>query len=152
MKLFEIKTKYTLDEHIKYNYAIYLRGKGFIGFVLLALFVIVTGIIGKVWYAVILAALAPFISIFSVYFNAKKNYNSNKALKDAEITIEFYKDHLIQKTEVGSYKLEYDKIAKIIETKTHFYIMISRIQGVLIPKKDISKELEDHIKSIKINK
>ena len=152
MKLFEIKTKYSLDEHLKYNYAIYLRSKELKISIPLVLFVIILGIIVKNWIYVAIAALLPIVSFLSVYLNARKNYNSNKALKDAEIVVEFYDDHLIQKLEVGSYKVEHDKISKIIETKTHFYIMISRNQGVIIPKKEISKALEKHIKSIKISK
>ena len=151
-KLFEVKTKYTLKEHVKFNFALLIKGKEIIVYSIIILITIICGIIAKLWYAVAIAIFAPLAFVGIVYFVAKKNYDSNKAAKDAEMTIEFYNDSIVQKTELGSYKVELSKILKIVETKTNFYIMISRNQGLIIKKENMPEGLEEYIKNIKNNK
>lgn len=151
-KLFELKTKYTLDEHIKYNFAVALRSKEMLTIGVLWLLIIVGGIISQELYIIIFGILFPIIYMLVIYTTAKNNYTSNKMAQNAEITIEFYKDNLVQKTEAGSYKIEHDKILKIIETKTHFYVMIAKNQGVILPKEKMSKEMIEYVKNVQIRK
>lgn len=149
-KLYEIKTKYTLEEHIKFNYALLFNGKQMLLLAILCIITLICGIISHLWYAVGIAIIFPIFLVLSVYFSAKKNYLSNKGAQDADVTIEFYENKMIQKTSVGSYTVEHDKIVKIIETKTHFYVMISRNQGIIIPKASMPNGLEEHIEKIVI--
>lgn len=149
-KLSEVKTTYTLDEHLKFNIALFTRSKILILDIIIAALLIIPAIATKQWYIVTIAILLPLTSLLSVYLKAKGIYKSNKASQNMDINIEFYNDYIIQKTDMGSYKVENDKIFKIIETKSHFYIMISKNQGIAIPKDKISKEIEEYIK--KLNK
>ena len=149
-KLFEIKTKYTLDEHMKFNFAIAKKSKELWIVVALWLLVLIGGIIARESSLVIFAIIFPIMYFAVIWHTAKKNYSSNKAAQDAEMTIEFYKDKMIQISDVGSYTIEHDKIARIIETKAHFYVMISKIQGVILPKENMPEELISHIRAIKV--
>ena len=151
-KLFELKTKYTLNEHIKYNFAIALRSKELMITGIILLITFVCAIIARMFLVIVFAILFPILYVLIIYMTAKKNYLSNKAAQDAEIIVEFYQDYMIQKTELGSYKVEHDKIARIIETKTHFYVMISKNQGVILPKVDMSDEMQQYVRNILIDK
>ncbi len=149
-KLFEIKTKYTLEEHLKFNYALVFNKKEISIIIILCLLLVVYGFFYQSIYWIIFAILFPIIFFVSIRYTAKANYKSNKAIADAEIILEFYKNSIVQKTDVGSYTIEHDKINKIIETKTHFYIMIAKNQGVIIPKEGLPDGLVDYIKNIKV--
>ena len=86
-KLFEIKTKYTLDEHMKFNFALARKSKELWIVAALWLLVLVGGIISMESYLIIFAVLFPIIYFAVIWFTAKKNYSSNKAAQDAEMTI-----------------------------------------------------------------
>ena len=57
--------------------------------------------------------------------------------------------HFVSKTEKSESIVEYDKLYKIIETKTNFYLMIADNQGYIVSKANCSQELIDFIISLK---
>ena len=150
-KLFEIKEKYTFEEHLAFNKIILRKSKSNILLAILIIMVLCLGIFLKKWFYILYAILLPIIFYMFIKFRIKKSYENNKAVKDMDMTIEFYPSKIIQTTNISSYTLEHDKIYKVIETKTHFYIMPSENQGLFVKKENISKELEEHIRSLMNN-
>ena len=79
----------------------------------------------------------------------KKTYESNELLKDIEQTIEFYEKHFVAKSDKSETTIEYDKLYKVIENKTNFYLMIADNQGYIVSKANCSEELIDFIIALK---
>lgn len=92
------------------------------------------------------------IVIFPLFLNsnAKKLYYSNKMLqKNGLFTFDFYNDHFEAKTRNSFERVDYSDIARVIESKTNFYIMISLNQGYMIVKNNCSPELIAFITGLK---
>lgn len=68
------------------------------------------------------------------------------------VKYDFYNTYFIENDDNGETKLEYKKLYKIIETKTNFYLMISKNQGFLLNKSNFPKGLDDFLRNIKISK
>ena len=64
---------------------------------------------------------------------------------------EFYNDYFTETNEYGNTKLEYNKLHKIIETKTNFYLMIAKNQGFILVKENFPEGLEEFLRNIKIS-
>lgn len=152
--LFTTQTAYTLEEFQKYNRKLML-GKAIVLFVLLTILLdfvsimatknLFYGIISTV-YMIIAIAIFPLL----LNSNAKKLYYSNKRLqKDGLITFDFYSDHIEAKSRNSFERVDYPDIARVIESKTNFYIMISMNQGYMIVKSNCSPELIAFITSLK---
>ena len=73
------------------------------------------------------------------------------ALQNAEVNFEFYNDYFTETNEYGNTKLEYNKLHKIIETKTNFYLMIAKNQGFILVKENFPEGLEEFLRNIKIS-
>jgi hypothetical protein len=58
----------------------------------------------------------------------------NKFIAGQECEFRFYDDHFESITKNGSTNIDYDKIYRIIETKTNIYIMYSDNQGIMMRK------------------
>ena len=87
--------------------------------------------------------------LLAMQSGVKRIYNSNKLMQNIDVTYEFYKDHLLEKHDGGEANVPYDKLNEIIETKTNFYIMISKNQGFMISKEGMPEGLEEFIRNIK---
>lgn len=71
-----------------------------------------------------------------------KEFNSNKSFKNNKIVYKFYPKHIkIEKEGSGDNHLNYNDIFKIIETRTNFYVMLSRNSGLIIIKENCSSDL-----------
>lgn len=46
-------------------------------------------------------------------------------------------------------RVEYNKLNEIIETKTNFYLMISKNQGHMVLKENMSDDLQNFIRKLK---
>ncbi len=80
---------------------------------------------------------------------SKKAYRQNKAIKDAAYSLNFYEDHYeIECNDIKS-SVPFDKLYEIIETGTDYYLMSSKISGVIIPKKKCSEGFADFIHKIR---
>ena len=100
------------------------------------IFSIILGIIIGIFLGMLLIKLLRSITIKTTYKTLEKHSKENLNTK-----IYFYKDYLIQESSISTYKLEYSKIYKIIETEENFYIMINERQGIAIIKKNCTEEL-----------
>ena len=98
-------------------------------------------------YLIILA----FLISCTIIFNAikavkrkiliKKSWESNKFMDETStINLKLFDDHFEQTSSIGYINLPYDKLFGAYETDAYFYLMISKGQGVVIPKLKCSGE------------
>ena len=149
--LFKISQEYTFEEYKKFAKAVLKWNRIILGAFLWFAFlsgVLLIGFNGVSSQACFLV-LFPVIYVILRKLSIKRYYNSNKILKDITEEYEFYEDYLIAKNTNSEAKIEYDKIFKIIETKTNFYIMVAQNQGYIISKEICSEELVEFLKELK---
>ena len=93
--------------------------------------------------------------LFPIFFHIfiewarKKEFNSNKAIKNVESEFAFYEDYFEEKTKSGEAKIEYKMLHKIIETKENMYLMIGKSQGYILIKEKMPNGLVEFINSKK---
>lgn len=158
--LYTVKTKLTYDEYKKYNDFLQKKTKKLgllrtiivIGYILVSILML---------YLEMYKFLAFFISFFALYIaylfcfkwargrNIKNSYESNKLGKESVTTIDFYEDYLMAADEYSEGTVPYDKIYKIYESDTNFYIMMSKMSGIGIVKENCTPELIEFIREIK---
>ena len=71
----------------------------------------------------------------------KKAYYANTAMQDIVLTYSFYPDHVETNNTLGFTTIPYDKLYRVVETPTNFYLLIARNQGMVIVKENCSAEL-----------
>lgn len=151
---FQTRTTFTLDEYRKYVWAVQKSMKGILIVIvaIILLFAVenllskntIQGIYGICMLILILATIfiAPKVGL-------KRQYETRFDLKDSQVVFSFYSDHLEEKSKRGCTVLRYDKIYRIIETNTNFYIMITKGQGMVIVKENCSCALISFIRILK---
>lgn len=152
--LFKIAQQYTFYEYKKFTKAVLKWNRIIAGAFLWFAFlsgVLLIGFNGISTEASFLV-LFPVIYVVLRKLSIKRYYNSNKILKDITEEYEFYEDHVIAKNTNSEARIEYDKIFKIIETKTNFYIMVAQNQGYIISKEICSEELVRFLTGLKGSK
>lgn len=147
--LFHTTSKNTFDEYKKY--VLTLQKKRLILTIsLLVVFFCVVGYFTKYTLFYVAAVILPFLEYFSVVRPLKKLYYSNKLAVDAVLEYDFYDTYFTKKSVAGEDKIEYDKLAKIIETKTNFYLMLALNQGYMLKKEGMPKGLDEFIRKLNI--
>ena len=146
--LFHTTSKNTFEEYKKY--VLTLQKKRLILTIsLLVVFFCIIGYFTKHTLFYVAAVIVPFLEYFSVVRPLKKLYYSNKLAVDAVLEYDFYDTYFTKKSVAGEDKIEYDKLAKIIETKTNFYLMLALNQGYMLKKEDMPKGLDGFIRKLK---
>ena len=144
-KLYETKIKYTLKEHLTLTLTFYDRSISTILLIIFAIICILASIISHRWDLVLWAVLALYVPPLLLTAVAAYVYKTGKNIQNKEIIVEIYKDYIMQKTDISEYKLENDKIWKVIKNKYYYYILASRQQAIIIPRKNLPKDIEQHI-------
>ena len=146
--LFHTTSKNTFDEYKKY--VLTLQKKRLILTIsLLVVFFCIVGYFTKHTLFYVAAVIVPFLEYFSTVRPLKKLYYSNKLAVDAVLEYDFYDTYFTKKSVAGEDRIEYDKLAKIIETKTNFYLMLALNQGYMLKKEDMPKGLDEFIRKLK---
>lgn len=141
--LFRISQDYTFEEYEKFTNAVLKWNRIILGIFLWFAFlsgVLLIGFNGsstQAWFLI----LFPILYIILKNMSIKKYYKSNKILQDIKQEYEFYEEYFITKNENSESRVEYNKIYKMIETKTNFYIMIAQNQGFIISKSNCTEEM-----------
>ena len=147
--LFHTTSKNTFDEYKKY--VLTLQKKRLILTIsLLVVFFCIVGYFTKHTLFYVAAVILPFLEYFSVVRHLKKLYYSNKLAVDAVLEYDFYDTYFTKKSVAGEDKIEYDKLAKIIETKTNFYLMLALNQGYMLKKEGMPKGFDEFIRKLNI--
>ncbi len=103
-------------------------------------FVIACAFIGA-WAASIALSFAVTRS------NIKKAWNTNAALRENETKIRFTESGIEIASSVGQARLDYDRIYRLIETDTHFYLMTAINMGSGFPKDLCTPEQQAFIRA-----
>lgn len=146
--LYEVDMTYTFGEYKAYSRTMFRRQAlpAFLGMEVLFLGVAVyTGslflaVIGLLWLGV---------AILVQNRQVKKIYASNKLAQNMKILFQFGESALVENTENGQFTVPYDKLHKILETKTHFYLMTAKNQGYMLNKAYFPEGLEDLLRGLK---
>ncbi|MBQ8540644.1 MAG: YcxB family protein [Clostridia bacterium] len=158
--LYTVKTKQTYEEYKKYNDFLYKRTKlGLLRVIIVIGYILVSALM---FYLEMYKLLEFFIVFFVVYIaylfyykwarvrNIKKSYESNKLGMNSVSAIVFYEDHLDITDEHSQGTVPYDKIYKIYESDTNFYIMMSKMSGMGIVKAECPEALCEFIRKLKV--
>lgn len=95
----------------------------------------------------ILVAFLTLVFICILYWLLyQQAYKKMLRMQGMHYRITFGSVHLEQEGISGTLKLPYEKIYRIIETDHHFYIMLSKSNGIIIQKDNCSAELAQFIK------
>ena len=149
--LYKTKTINTFEEYRRFSRVLMYKKRSIIIYALLAAFLILDGIVLDNMIFIVFAVVYPFIIWLLHNMQVKKVFKTNKALQNAEVNFEFYNDYFTETNEYGNTKLEYNKLHKIIETKTNFYLMIAKNQGFILVKENFPEGLEEFLRNIKIS-
>ena len=146
--------KFTYEEYKRFSLTIMKKAltKSAIGLVILLLFAAVLLGMNNFKMSALLCAFVviyTFMLVFKVNNQIKKTYESNELLKDITQTIEFYENNFIAKTDKSEATVEYEKLYKVIENKTNFYLMIGDNQGYIVSKANCDNELIEFIYKLK---
>ena len=91
------------------------------------------------------AALAALVFLRAAR-SVRKAWDSNALLRESEQTLRFSDSGIDVTTGSGSAHVDYDKIYRLIETKTHFYIMTALNAGSGFPKEMCTSEQQAFIR------
>lgn len=146
--LYEANMTYSFGEYKAYARTMFRRQAvpAFLGMeVLFLLSALYTGslflaVIGLLWLGA---------AILIQNRQVKKIYASNKLAQNMKILFQFGEDVLVENTENGQFTVPYEKLYKIIETKTHFYLMTAKNQGYMLNKAVFPEGLEDFLRAMK---
>ncbi len=158
--LFETKTKYTFEEFQKFNRVVgnKLYKTNLRKYILVALCVVIgvffwitDNIGGTVIFFAYAVAIVVILSAKQKK-SEKKLFESNKLMQDMDASLYFYEDSMEESSEVGKTRVAYDKLYRILETETNFYILFSRGQGFIIIKENCSSELISFVRNLNLKK
>ena len=146
--------KFSYEEYKRFSLTIMKKAltKLAIGLLILLLFAVILYGMNNSKFSALLCAfvvLYTFMLVFKINSKIKKTYESNELLKNITQTIEFYEKHLVAKSDKSETTVEYEKLYKVIENKTNFYLMIADNQGYIVSKANCDNELIEFIQKLK---
>lgn len=151
---FTITIKPSFEEYKRFNRAVRSTAPGYrvkiavLVFVLLALAGFVWWSLGLKYACIAYAvwALIAALMLLRAKRSVRKVWDSNAMLRESEQILRFTDNGLEVTTDSGSARVDYDKIYRLIETKTHFYIMTAINAGSGFPKEMCTPEQQAFIR------
>ena len=154
---FEVSTQYTLDEQKHFHRALLFRRR--FSLIIAALgMVVLTGM--AVYYGVlygieVFLRLLPYTAVYAGFVvlmlwllerSSVKAWKTKEITKDAVIRFRFTEDY-VEVNGAGTDGIyTYDKFLKLVESKTHFYPMITDNMGFVIRKDACTTEQQTFIR------
>lgn len=151
-----ITTLLTEEVYTRFSWAILMRRKSFIVYIIVILALILYPMImsaeGKdiIFIALFTILVLLLVVFFTLRFRIKRTYRKNPLWQNMEVTLIFDREAFIARNIRGEFHYTYDDIVKVIMTKQDFYIMLGPNVSFPIEKKNCSPEaleflLELHI-------
>ena len=151
-----ITTLLTEEVYTRFSWAILMRRKSFIVYIIVILALILYPMImsaeGKdiIFIALFTILVLLLVVFFTLRFRIKRTYRKNPLWQNMEVTLIFDREAFIARNIRGEFRYTYDDIVKVIMTKQDFYILIGENTGFAIEKENCSPEaleflLELHI-------
>lgn len=155
--LFETKSEYTYDEYLKFSRTVQnkVQRLWLLQLAMMAAFLVLAwlgwkkGSTAEAVAGIVVAVLIPVIFRLVNGWTIKQLYKSNHALQGQISTFRFYRGHFEQDNALGHTSIPYDKLVEIVETKTNFYLMIDKNQGMILVKDNCSPELIAFVQNLK---
>ena len=154
-----ITTLLTEEVYTRFSWAILMRRKSFIVYIIVILALILYPMImsaeGKdiIFIALFTILVLLLVVFFTLRFRIKRTYRKNPLWQNMEVTLIFDREAFIARNIRGEFHYTYDDIVKVIMTKQDFYILIGENTGFAIEKKNCTPEaleflLELHIENM----
>ena len=155
--LFETKSEYTYDEYPKFSRTVQnkVQRLWLLQLAMVAAFLVLAwlgwkkGSTVEAIAGIIVAVLIPVIFYLVNSWVIKRLYQSNHALQGQVSTFRFYRDHFEQDNALGHTSIPYDELTEIVETKTNFYLMVDKNQGMILIKENCTPELTAFVQNLK---
>ncbi len=147
--LFKTKTTITYKEYKKFNHSIVFSKKIIILHIVMSILLIFCGIAFKAPFYILFLPLYFLILILLVNSDVKRSFSTNKILQNSDVNYDFYDTYFIATEASGLSTLNYEKLYKIIETKTNFYLMLAKNQGFILLKSEFPQGLTEFLQNIK---
>ena len=151
-RLYETFTVFSFEEYKKFVEEVSKRKQSYIILAVVSVFLLVIGIVNKSLLMIALALLYPLLMILSQKISVTSSYKNAKSMHDARIDYRFYEKYFVKIFGGSEEQFEYEKLHKIIETKTNFYLMLNRTQGFVLVKDNMPQGLAEFFKSLNKNK
>ncbi len=149
--LYSITIQHSYKEYRRFNWKLFLNPIRVIIYIALELWLLFLGWLVGHRFLYLLAILCPVLMVISQDIQFKKTWHSNKIAKNQTVKFDFYDTYFIGKDSYGESKVEYNKLYKILETKTDFYLMLSKNQGSILVKANLPDGLCKFLRTIKIS-
>lgn len=154
--LFQTQTEYSMEEYCRFGQTMTDRMSRIPPWLLIAGIFVLRAIVELVFshdlpqavISLIAAVAAAFIFRRLMRHSIEKAYRANSELQGLVAEILFYPEHLETHNRLGLTQLPYDKIYRIFETKTNFYIMMTKNQGIIVVKENCTPELCSFIREL----
>ena len=148
--LFTVKHQNNEDEVVRFNRAVATQ----FGHRKLALIVVNIMLLCAIFAAVSIMMFTdnkPDIMLFifivlGVYMNyaytygmdrrARKLFRQTKVAQDIVNEYDFFEEYFVNRNRNGQGTMAYNELFKVIETRTHFYLMLTKVQGFIIAKSE----------------
>ena len=145
---FTVETVNTLEEYRRFNLTLIMREQKVVRNMVIAYALFLFGgvtayhmgdtLIPGILLAVML--VYPLVLWFTFQRSVRKTWDSNAVYQNAVNRYTFTENRVDITTANAEQHIEYDKLYRLVETKTNFYIMIARNQGFIINKADCTQE------------
>lgn len=152
--LYSTETNYTYEEYKRFNKMLSFRRSVIIKCIIIEVFVLFMACLMNSLYFVVFSIIYPIILLLlPVFLNkqSKSIWESNKVAQNLNVKFDFYDTYFIATDENGETRIAYNKLHKIIETKTNFYLLFSKNQGVILNKSNFPEGLSDFLRDITIS-
>lgn len=152
---YETEMVMTYEEYKKMGLALRGRKLLFLSIVVSAVCLILMGIsfyaqgYSSAIFCLVLAIAYPAL-VFVLFFRSlRKNFKSQSTSFDRRAHYTFYEDHMEIQTAIGYSKIAYKDFFRILETKTHFYLLLTINQALAVRKDQSSPEILNILSNLK---
>ena len=124
--LFTVKHQNNEDEFVRFNRAVAAKfghKKLALIFVNIMLFIFIA-----------LGVYMNYAYTFGMDRRARKLFRQTKVAQDIVNEYDFFDEYFVNRNRNGQGTMAYNELFKVIETRTHFYLMLSKVQGYTIAK------------------
>ena len=124
--LFTVKHQNNEDEFVRFNRAVAAK----FGHKKLALIVVNI----MLFIFIVLGVYMNYAYTYGMDRRARKLFRQTKVAQDIVNEYDFFDEYFVNRNRNGQGTMAYNKLFKVIETRTHFYLMLSKVQGYTIAK------------------
>ncbi len=151
----ELTVRYTYHELKRYADYISRHNCMLLRYAAVPLVLITAGLIvifsgaTMVGVVLVLGAIMGFALCVAKERSDRNRLAADSPLCDKDITLKFCTDSIIMDAGSGHSEIPHTEIQRVDETEKALYILIKQRGGLIVPKKECSTELAEHIRTLK---